>query len=160
MYKKYNTYDSDVTDDLTNSYKMMSVQNRNHRNELIKKNTIVCIKVGADWCSPCKTIMPAYKSLAQELMSYCLFAEEDLDNGIKSDYNNINAIPAFLVFFKGQLRYTGEGADILPELRTVIMKFADVINENRTLQTVSTPGGNSNSNLNNTPMYKKNYGQS
>lgn len=153
MYKTYSEYGQEQVK-ATNDYVIMSVQNREHRNEIIKKNSIVCIKVGADWCQPCKDVMPEFVRFSQDVGSVCFCAQEDIDNGIGSDFT-IKAVPTFLVFFKGRLAYSVSGAETLKDVRNVINQLSNEINQNRQLKTTPPTG---HANINGSPLYRQNYG--
>lgn len=162
MYKKYDQTKSDPII-LESSFVTLSIQNREHRNEIIKKNGIVCIKIWADWCEPCKAIKGAYNALAQEMYSSgkALLVEESYDNGIRTDFPDIQSIPMFLFFFKGKYVHNIVGAD-LGEVRRVIEQFNantskrnDAIDKNEVI-TSNVYGGRPYSG--NEPLYRTDFG--
>lgn len=155
MYRKYNEIGEEKPS--ANDYAIMSVQNREHRLDIIKKNTIVCIKIHANWCKPCKTIAPEYAMMAREYadMGGCVCIEEDLDNGIRSEYPKIQAIPTFLIFNRGHLSAVVEGTN-LDELRAKINEMIQGLNKQPN-PAQSAPMGFAQQG--NDPLYRQNYGQ-
>ena len=155
MYRKYNEIGQVKAP--TNDYAVMAVQNREHRMDIIKKNTIVCIKVHANWCKPCKTIAPEYAMMARDYgaMGGCVCVEEDLDNGVRSEYPKIQAIPTFLIFNRGHLADVVEGAN-LEELKKKIDGMIQSLNQQPNPAHAAPLGY---AQQGNDPLYRQNYGQ-
>jgi thioredoxin 1 len=155
MYRKYSEIGE--TKAPTNDYAVMSVQNREHRMDIIKKNTIVCIKIHANWCKPCKVIAPEYAMMARDYISMggCVCVEEDLDNGIRRDFPNIQSVPTFLLFLRGHPVDMVVGAD-LETLKKKIDAMIGNINRQPN-QTQSAPLGYAQQG--DEPLYRHNYGQ-
>lgn len=85
-------------------YVCMEFQNLEHRKKMLRENGIVCIKLHADWCQPCKIISPDYAKLAKQYNApgKCLMAKENIDLELTRDYN-ITGVPAFIFYKGGQL---------------------------------------------------------
>jgi thiol-disulfide isomerase/thioredoxin len=69
----------------------------------IKKNILI-LKFGADWCGPCKTISPLYKSFIKNSPPNIIFADIDVDENIDlymalKKQKMVSGIPVFLAFF-------------------------------------------------------------
>jgi thiol-disulfide isomerase/thioredoxin len=155
MYKTQKDV-TDVTSSTTfvNQHTVMSIQNREHRNELIRKSGILCIKVWAEWCRPCLAIKSEYAGLTQEYPS-CTFVEEDYENGIRSDVEGITSLPTFLLYVRGKLAGSIVGSD-LNELRKALNELIEKVNNlgSRPIaQSVSNPLKGSTM-----PAYRSNYG--
>ena len=151
MYRKY-SYIGEVKESQTD-YNVMSVQNREHRDKLIKKGGILCIKIYADWCEPCKVIAPEYAKMAKQYITEnkCICVQENLNNGIAKEYD-VTVVPTFLIFFRGYLNQNIQGAD-LNKIKSVIDSLVNNSNEihsiSNTMKSVS----------NHEPLYRSNYGQ-
>ena len=81
--------------------------NRSQFISLLAKNpgTIV-LKVGADWCQPCKDLEPLLKRLTPVLPPTVLFVQQDLESDLGSFLNakkQITAVPVFLIYRKSNL---------------------------------------------------------
>jgi len=154
MYRTYNEIGNSKPSN--NVYPVMSVQNREHRMDIIKKNLIVCIKIGAEWCKPCKQIAPDYAVMANEYAKKgaCICVEEDLGNGIRDEFP-IDAVPTFLIFCRGQLVSSIQGTK-LDDLREKIDEILEKINQQpQNIQ--EAPVGYAQKG--NDPLYRQNYGQ-
>lgn len=98
---------------------------------VIKNNTIVVLKLGAQWCQPCKEIAPMFNQIAINVHTNInkvlkdlankptiSFYSIDIDN-ICEDINlkwgeffNCSGVPMFILFFKGKTFDTIIGGDI------------------------------------------------
>jgi thioredoxin 1 len=128
VYKKMSSEGAEQPMNFQSDYKVMAVQNREHRNELIRKNTILCIKIWADWCKPCMEIVPAYANLSYNYKKNGIanLVEEPYDSGIRTEYQ-IDSLPTFLIFLKGQLVRTVVGAN-LGDVSDIIEKIVENLN--------------------------------
>ena len=70
--------------------------------DISEKNQIVIIKVGADWCSPCKAISPLYNEINTS----------DADDELL-DFINVKSLPTFLIYKNKELTNTIIGCDKL-----------------------------------------------
>lgn len=89
----------------------MAIQNISHKKKLIGENKVVCIKIGAEWCGPCKHIAPDYSKMAQNYCKYgtCMLVDEDYDLKLS---DNVAAIPAFHFYKNGSFVHSITGADL------------------------------------------------
>lgn len=102
--KKYASYNSLAPKKEQPVTPCMEVQNQQHRAQLLKESTIVCIDLWAQWCHPCTMISPDYARLAQEynLSGKCMLIKENIDLKLTRDCE-ITGIPAFIFYRFGQL---------------------------------------------------------
>jgi thioredoxin 1 len=90
----------------------------------INKDTgkIIIIKVGADWCGPCKNITPLYNQMANSNNnSNIIFAEinaSDADEELL-DYIDVKSLPTFLFYKNNTLNNKIIGCDKI-QLATTI----------------------------------------
>ena len=135
-------------------YKVLEIQNAQHKHDIIRNNTIVCVNVHANWCKPCKLIAPQYASLAKNYAGSCSLVEENLELKLSQ---NIETVPTFLFHFRGQFYNAISGADlekvekILQELIQETEKVP-VVAQTTTTTTGYPTGGNE-------VLYRQNYGQ-
>lgn len=109
MYKTYSQLGK-----VDETFTVLVVQSKAHRIELINTKPLLCIKVGAEWCPPCKAVMPEFTKLALEKsrdgISFC---QIDLETDPEiQDAFAITAIPAFLLFRNSKLFKHVKGADL------------------------------------------------
>ena len=153
-YRSYSQYSQALRPG--NEYSVMGVQNREHRATLIKESGILCIKIHAEWCKPCKQIAPEYASLAQEFrrkgLAVCV--EEDLANGIRNEFE-ISSVPTFLIFHRGHLVDRVEGAD-LNSVRNKMLELVETASQVHE-PNVAVPLGHAY--RGDQPLYRSNYGQ-
>ncbi len=68
--------------------------------------SVIIIKLGAEWCGPCKVIAPAYKEFMLKAPMNILFADIDVDTNLDlymslKRAKMVTSIPVFLAFFGG-----------------------------------------------------------
>src|SRR6056297_3164678 len=72
-------------------------------NELISKYPVVVIDCWAEWCGPCRKLVPVIDALAREMQGKIVFAKLNTDeNQITARNFKITAIPTLLVFRNGK----------------------------------------------------------
>lgn len=77
-----------------------------------KKNGLVVVKFGAEWCGPCKRIMPFIKKLAEEYQdSYFVDVNVDTEIGDHEDATGFKTIPHFKFYVDGKLVREVSGTD-------------------------------------------------
>lgn len=112
--------------------------------------------VFADWCGPCQQIAPVYEALSQSLTRPDLltFVKVDTEkNQALSEEYQISALPTFLLFQKGKVIQTVQGANPT-ELRRIIQKLSSELesaDEASGSAAGGGGGGNSSSSSNNGP---------
>merc|ERR1712117_1006228 len=71
-------------------------------NQCLKDNKKVVVDFYADWCGPCRTAAPVFKSLSNEHTDVC-FLKVNVDNASElSDKYGVSSIPYFVSFRDGQ----------------------------------------------------------
>lgn len=92
--------------------------------EVLKANVPVLVDFWAEWCGPCKMIMPVIESVATEFAGKIKVAKLNVDENNKtSNAYNIRGIPTLMLFKNGQIAATKTGALTKAQL-------ADFINAN------------------------------
>lgn len=93
-------------------------------NAIIKGNDVAVIKLGADWCGPCKTMEPIIDDIAEQLKDKAAVVSIDVDESpeITQEYR-IRNIPTILYFKNGELKDKSVGAMVESELLDRINKL-------------------------------------
>jgi thioredoxin 2 len=93
---------------------ILHLKNLNDFNDINKTNTKVIIKVGADWCEPCKKIAPLYTQFAENnTNSNIIYAEinsTDADEELL-DFIEVRSLPTFLFYNNKKLTNKIIGSD-------------------------------------------------
>ena len=83
--------------------KVLSVNDKNFKSEVLESEVPVLVEFGASWCGPCKKQLPILKELASELGSGVKVVTVDIDEAPEeSNYYNVKSIPTIMVFKDGE----------------------------------------------------------
>jgi len=94
-----------------------------HFKETIKKG-ITLVDFYADWCGPCKTVAPEVEALSRELEGKAKFVKVNIDQSKRlSTTLRIQAVPTFMVFFRGRPVAAEQGAVRKARLREILEPF-------------------------------------
>lgn len=79
--------------------------------EILKSNPLTVIKLGAEWCSPCKTMEPIIESVAKIMEGKAKVIDIDVEESpdIATEYR-VRNIPTILYFKDGELKDKSVGA--------------------------------------------------
>ena len=83
----------------------------NFESEVIKSDIPVLVDFYADWCGPCKMMMPVVEKLAETYEGKVKVGKvnSDENSGLASRYN-IMSIPSFLIIKNGEVVDSAMGA--------------------------------------------------
>ena len=118
------------------NYECNTVETLKHH---IKRHAIVVVKLGAEWCEPCKMIAPKFSEMAENVhgnlrkfhergmknLPICSFISIDIDNTCEDtgqkwgEHLQCGGVPMFLVFFNGRTENTFTGADLDPVIECI-----------------------------------------
>jgi len=97
-----------------------------HFQQFIATHPFVVVDFWAEWCGPCRRISPIMDELSQEFAGRVTFGKCNTDDNRRLAMQfNIDAIPAMMLFSKGQLADRIIGAYPKEAIREkIIRKFA------------------------------------
>lgn len=103
MYASYSSYNNDSYGSNVDQNGVMTLESIEQRVDLVSKNKIVCIEIYADWCGPCKTLAPAYASMAIELKDKygAVLVKLNHDKLPSIEKQHYQAVPMFDFYFNG-----------------------------------------------------------
>lgn len=94
-------------------HKLLTLSNLN---DITEPNKTIIIKVGADWCIPCKSISPLYNQFAEKNNNVDIIFTEintsDADDELL-DFIDVKSLPTFLIYKNNELLNTIIGSDKL-----------------------------------------------
>lgn len=120
---------SDKAKSIENSMKKFKIQepiNLTSENfdKIISSDKPVIVDFWADWCGPCKFMIPAFEKLAKKFNDKMIFTRLNVDeNGDIASKYQIFSIPTFMIFKNGQPLDMKIGAVGEVELENFIQKY-------------------------------------
>lgn len=76
----------------------------------ISSNEVVLVDFWAEWCGPCKKMLPILEELSAENSSFSIAKLNVDENPIKSSEYKISSIPTMILFKNGEPVHTIVGA--------------------------------------------------
>ena len=98
-----------------------SIKEKEFESEVINSDKPVLIDFWAEWCGPCKEIVPILEEIADEMQDIIKVVKINIDENpnIPNKYG-IQSIPTMIIFKKGQPISTKIGVAIKSEVKTWI----------------------------------------
>ena len=88
-----------------------TINDANFETEVIKSSIPVLVDFWAEWCGPCKQLIPVLEEIAAELQDKVVIAKLNVDESTQTPGKyGIRSIPALLLFKNGELVSTKVGA--------------------------------------------------
>lgn len=103
---------------------IVNVTDETFEDEVIKSDIPVLVDFWADWCGPCKMIVPALEHIAKTYEGKMKVAKVNVDKNMKaSSQYGIMSIPTLLFFKGGELKETLIGAQPQDKIIHIISRY-------------------------------------
>jgi len=92
--------------------------------QLINEETPVLVDFSAEWCGPCKMMVPILKEVAQHFGDSVKVIKVDVDkNPLTASYYNIQGVPTLILFKSGMILWRQSGVVPAPYLIQTIQSL-------------------------------------
>jgi len=93
--------------------------------ELINSDKPVLIDFSAEWCGPCKMMVPVLQELKSELGDNAMIVKIDVDqNPTLAQQFQVMSVPTLMIFKDGELKWRQPGLKSAGQLKTLVESFA------------------------------------
>lgn len=102
----------------------MQVSERDFEVEVLRSELPVLVEFGAEWCGPCKTVLPELEALSRDLEGKARVLQVDIDKCPQlAQMLRIQSVPTYIVFHQGRPVEAGQGAMKKAQIRALIEPF-------------------------------------
>ena len=92
--------------------------------ELINSKQPVLVDFSAEWCGPCKTMVPILSEVSRELQGKAKIIKVDIDkNPRAASHYGVRSVPTLLLFREGQVKWQQSGVIPARDLLEIIRKY-------------------------------------
>ncbi|MFA6392067.1 MAG: thioredoxin [Patescibacteria group bacterium] len=100
----------------------VEINDNNFEQEVLKHDQLVLVDIWAEWCTPCKIMLPVMEELMKDNEGKAVkIAKMNIDeNQATTQKYNVMSIPTFLFFKDGEVVKQSIGAQSKEDLQKVI----------------------------------------
>lgn len=100
---------------------LLQVTERNFEHEILNSDLPVLVEFGAEWCGPCKMVLPELEALSNELSGKAKIVQIDIDKApLLARQMGVQSVPTFVVFHQGRPVDGRQGALRKAQLRELL----------------------------------------
>jgi thioredoxin 1/putative thioredoxin len=100
---------------------LSQVTERNFEQEILNSELPVLVEFGAEWCGPCKMVLPELEALSSELSGKAKVVQIDIDKApMLARQMGVQSVPTFVVFHQGRPVDGRQGALRKAQLREML----------------------------------------
>ena len=88
----------------------ISITDASFENDVLKASKPVLLDFWAEWCGPCRMLLPVVEEIAAEMKDQIIVAKMNVDQNPETPAKfGVRGIPTLLIFKDGQLKQTRVG---------------------------------------------------
>ena len=102
----------------------LEITSENFDNQVINSSVPVLIDFWAEWCGPCKMLMPTIEKIASDYKGKVVIGKVNVDNepNLAANYN-VRGIPNVLIFHSGKVQEQLVGNVPESQITDILNKF-------------------------------------
>ncbi len=100
------------------------INEQNFEREILDSDVPVLVEFGAEWCGPCKLVLPELEALSRELSGKAKVVQIDIDKApLLAQQMGVQSVPTFVVFHQGRPVDGRQGALRKAQLQQLLEPF-------------------------------------
>lgn len=94
-------------------------------NDLINSETPVLVDFSAEWCGPCKAMIPVLSEVVEEMGEKAQVVKIDVDkNRALAQQLGIRGVPTLIIYQKGEIKWRDSGMKSTRFLTDLLEKYS------------------------------------
>lgn len=103
---------------------LLQITEKNFEREILDSDVPVLVEFGAEWCGPCKVVLPELEALARDLAGKAKVVQIDIDKSpLIAQQMGVQSVPTFVVFQQGRPVDGRQGAMRKAQLQQMLEPF-------------------------------------
>ncbi|WP_343154774.1 thioredoxin [Buchnera aphidicola (Pseudoregma panicola)] len=104
--------------------KIIELNDSNFKKKVLEKKCLILVDFWANWCSPCKILMPILEDLSKEYINKIKIGKVDVEkNNYISKKYFIKSIPTLILFKNGIIKETKIGSISKSQLKNLFNNY-------------------------------------
>src|SRR6478609_7196992 len=100
------------------------INEQNFEREILDSELPVLVEFGAEWCGPCKVVLPELEALSRDLAGKAKVVQIDIDKSpLIAQQMGVQSVPTFVVFHQGRPVDGRQGALRKAQLQQMLEPF-------------------------------------
>jgi thioredoxin 1/putative thioredoxin len=103
---------------------LLQITEQNFEREILDSDVPVLVEFGAEWCGPCKVVLPELEALSRDLAGKAKIVQIDIDKSpLIAQQMGVQSVPTFVVFQQGRPVDGRQGAMRKAQLQQMLEPF-------------------------------------
>lgn len=103
---------------------LLQITEQNFEREILDSDVPVLVEFGAEWCGPCKVVLPELEALSRDLAGKAKVVQIDIDKSpLIAQQMGVQSVPTFVVFQQGRPVDGRQGALRKAQLQQMLEPF-------------------------------------
>ncbi|BGI51621.1 MAG: thioredoxin TrxA [Buchnera aphidicola (Ceratovacuna japonica)] len=104
--------------------KIIKLNDKNFKKNVLKEKCVILVDFWAEWCRPCKILMPILEDLSEEYINKIKIGKVNVEKNVNiSKKYFIKSIPTLILFHNGIIKETKIGSVSKSQLKSLLNNY-------------------------------------